>query len=148
MKILFGAVSHQLDAKNRIRIPSKFRNAFPENEPLYFAMYNGNRIAVMPESVLSERYNFIDKLTPADQNEMNAATSIFEWIEPVEEDSYGRAVIPPRFKKRAGIEKEVLTVGMRNFIEIWSQEVHDRVINSLTPEDTKAVYTKSHPDKA
>ncbi len=142
MKILFGAVNHQLDAKNRIRIPSKFRNSFPANEPLYFAMYNGNRIAVMPESVLGERYNFINNLTPADKKEMDAATSIFEWIEPVEEDGYGRAVIPLRFKKRAGIEKEVLTVGMGNFIEIWAQEVHDEVINPLTSEDTNVVYTK------
>lgn len=147
MKFLFGAVNHQLDAKNRIRIPSKFRNAFPENEPLFFAMYNGNRIAVMPESVLGERYNFIRNLTPADQNEMNAAASVFEWIEPVEEDSYGRAVIPLRFKKRAGIEKDVLTVGMGNFIEIWAQEVHDEVISPLKAEDTNVVYKKTQSDK-
>ena len=34
MKFLSGKVAHQLDAKNRIRIPAKYKAAFPKGEVL------------------------------------------------------------------------------------------------------------------
>ena len=48
MKLLSGKVAHQLDAKNRIRIPAKYKNAFPEKEKLYFVEYAPGCISVMP----------------------------------------------------------------------------------------------------
>ena len=39
MKFLSGKVAHQLDAKNRIRIPAKYKGAFPKGEQLYYVEY-------------------------------------------------------------------------------------------------------------
>ena len=43
MKLLSGKVAHQLDAKNRIRIPAKYKGAFPKGETLYYVEYPSTR---------------------------------------------------------------------------------------------------------
>ena len=45
-KMLFGEYSHQVDAKNRIRIPSKFKQELASG--YYFVMGNSKCISIYP----------------------------------------------------------------------------------------------------
>ena len=53
MKYFSGTVSHQLDAKNRIRIPAKFRNDL--DDAYYFVAGAQGCISVFPKAALEER---------------------------------------------------------------------------------------------
>ena len=72
MKLLSGKVAHQLDAKNRIRIPAKYKGAFPKGETLYYVEYAPHCISVMPESVLGKKLASFDEVNPGDPEMMGA----------------------------------------------------------------------------
>ena len=143
MKFLSGKVAHQLDAKNRIRIPAKFKNAFPEHETLYYVEYAPDCITVMPESVLSEKLASFDEVDPGDPQLMLAKRRIMSSIDEVVEDAQGRAQLPRSFREYAGLVKDVVTVGMGSYIEIWSQERFERSVGGMSLEQAnKLAYSK------
>ena len=37
-------------------------------------------------------------------------------------DKQGRILIPPQLREHAGIERDVVIIGVSNRVEIWSQE--------------------------
>lgn len=147
MKRLFGTYEHQLDDKNRIRIPAKFLSVFEkefENEPLYYVIYTPDRIAMMPESVLDSKIEMLEKLLPLYEEEMNALSKILGTAEEVNKDGQGRTIIPKALRAEAGIKKDVVTVGMGDYIEIWSREVRSEKVDSMTrSEANKKAYTKA-----
>ena len=115
MKRLYGTYEHQLDDKNRIRIPAKFLSVFEkeyDTEPLYYIIYNPGRIAIMPESVLDSKISVLENLLPVHEEEMDALSKILGTAEEVNKDGQGRTIIPKTLRKAAGIEKDVVTVGM------------------------------------
>lgn len=122
MKLLSGKVAHQLDAKNRIRIPAKYKGAFPKGETLYYVEYAPHCISVMPESVLGKKLASFDEVNPGDPEMMDAKRRILSSIEEVTEDGQGRAQLPKSFREYAGLVKDVITVGMGDYVEIWAQE--------------------------
>lgn len=132
MKLLTGKVAHQLDAKNRIRIPAKYKNEFPRGEKLYFVEYAAGCISVMPESVLSAKLASFDEVNPGDPEMMNAKRRIMCSIDEVAEDPQGRAPIPKAFREYAGLGKDVVTVGMGQYIEIWAQDKFEASVGSMT----------------
>lgn len=121
MKLLSGQVSHTLDAKNRIRIPAKYKNAF-EKQALYFVSYADQCIFVLPESALQARLERYSSITTADPQKFEAKRRVLSQIEEVEEDTQGRTVLSQSLREKAGIKKDVITVGMGDYIEIWAKE--------------------------
>ncbi len=152
MKALLGSVEHQLDAKNRIRIPAKFREIFKteyEHQPLYFVMYNPNRIAIMPESVLNLRMSVFDNIMPDDEEAMDAVSKILGSVEEVALDGQDRAMLPKKFREDAKIKKDVITVGMGNYIEVWAKEVREDKITPMTLSQANAIaYARARENKS
>lgn len=119
--MFLGSQAHQLDAKNRIRIPAKFKAE--TDEPLVFCKGTTSCIFVFPKSVF-ENYAKQFSSVPFFDEEGQFALSLFmSSFEPVVEDNQGRAVLPSALKEYAGIDKNVITVGVVNRLEIWSAEV-------------------------
>lgn len=144
MKLLTGRVEHQLDSKNRIRIPAKYKNAFPDGEKLYFFEYIRGRVAVMPESVLAEKLARLGDISPANESMMDSATYIYSIIDEVNEDSQGRTQIPKTFRDDAGLTKDIITVGMGSYIEIWAKENYEARIGTMTIQQAnETLYRKN-----
>ncbi len=121
MKFITGSVEHALDAKNRIRIPKKLKDAF-EGEKLFFVRYTGGCIAVFPNSALNERLDGLKNIKSDNQQLLKAKRAILGAIEEVEEDNQGRTTLSSEMRAYAGITKDVLTIGMGDYLEIWAPE--------------------------
>lgn len=147
MKRLYGTNEHQLDDKNRIRIPAKFLSVFEkeyEGQPLYFVIYTPRRIALMPESVLDERMAVLEKLLPVYEEEMDALSKILGTAEEVNKDGQGRAIIPKALRAEVGIKKDVVTVGMGDYVEIWAKEVRNEKVDCMSRSDAnKKAYERA-----
>ena len=136
MGYLTGTVYHQMDAKNRIRIPAKFKSAFPKDEPLYFFRYVKGRIAVMPESVLQEKVKMLKQnVNPFDPKVMEKMSVIQGLTEELTEDTQGRTCVPLSVRKFAGLKKDVISVGMEDYIEIWDQEAYEALLEGYQSGD-------------
>ena len=147
MKFLSGKVAHQLDAKNRIRIPAKYKAAFPKGETLYYVEYAPGCISVMPESVLSRKLGSFDEVNPGDPQLMDAKRRIMSSIEEVAEDSQGRAQLPKSFRDYAGLVKDVVTVGMGDYVEIWAQERFEDSVGSMSIQQANALAYKRNAEQ-
>lgn len=121
MKFVTGSYVHSLDAKNRIRIPKKLKDAF-EGQKLYFMRYTGGCIAVYPASALEERLEELKPVKSDNKELLRAKRALLGAIEEIEEDNQGRTTLSAEMRSYAGIDKTVLTIGMGDYLELWAPE--------------------------
>ena len=118
-----GMFEHQLDDKNRLRIPSKFKKELSGEDgkkPYSFFRGQNNCICVMADEELDEMLSSLGSEGISESSKITRA--IFSSIAQAEEDAQGRIVLPLSLRKMAGIKKEIVTLGVGNRLEIWAAE--------------------------
>lgn len=118
-----GVYEHQLDDKNRLRIPSKFRKELVgENGDKTYSFFRGmNRcICVMADDELDDTISAISEEGISEATQASAL--FFGSIFSAEEDAQGRVVLPSALKRMAGITKDIVTLGRGKRLEIWAAE--------------------------
>ena len=118
--MLIGEYEHSLDAKGRLIMPAKFREDIGEK----FIITKGLDGCLFAFS-LEEWKNFEQKLRslPISNKDARAFSRFFfAGAIDCEIDKQGRFLISSNLREFAGLEKEVVIVGMDSRIEIWSKE--------------------------
>lgn len=127
-----GMYEHQLDDKNRLRIPSKFKKGLTgELGDQAYCFFRGKNqcICVMSEPDLHE---LLAKLSKEGISESNKITrAIFSSVSTAEEDAQGRVVLPSVLRLMAGIKKDVITLGVGNRLEIWAAEKYAEYMSDI-----------------
>ncbi len=127
-----GMFEHQLDDKNRLRIPSKFKKELTgESGEKSYSFFRGmNRcICVMADDELDDTIGGLASEGISESNQ--ASTLFFGSIFSAEEDAQGRVVLPSVLRKMAGIQKDVITLGRGNRLEIWAAERYYEYIEGI-----------------
>ncbi|MDE6104666.1 MAG: hypothetical protein K2O41_03300 [Clostridia bacterium] len=122
MFFLTGEYDHQIDAKNRIRIPAKLKG---KEEKLYFSKGTNGCVFVFYEAAIQEKLERLEEVRIADGEKQKGIRVFTKSLKLVEVDGQGRLVIPPELKDYAKIKKDVKICGAGSRIEIWSKEVYD-----------------------
>lgn len=118
-----GMFEHQLDDKNRLRIPSKFKKELAgEDGKSAYSLFRGknNCICVMPDEELDEMLSSLSSEGLSESSKITRA--LFASISQAEEDAQGRIVLPASLRRMAGIQKDIVTLGVGNRLEIWAAE--------------------------
>lgn len=118
--MLIGEYEHSLDAKGRLIMPSKLRDDMGEK----FVITKGLDGCLFGFSQ-SEWENFETKLKALPLTNKNARDFVRFFLSGAMEcelDKQGRFLIPNNLRTVAGLEKEVVTVGVGTRIEIWNKE--------------------------
>jgi len=118
-----GRYEHTVDTKGRTSIPSKFREVLATNydERLIMTNFDGCLWAYpvaewqVIESKVSALPQFRDDVKALQRFFISAATEC-----PI--DKQGRILIPPTLREYAGLEKDIIMVGMTRRIEIWAKD--------------------------
>lgn len=136
-----GMVEHQLDDKNRLRIPSRFKKELTgESGEKPYSFFRGmyGCIYVMTDEELDRT---LAPIAEPGLSEGNKVTKmIFSSVHQAEEDAQGRVVLPAMLKKMAGIKKDIITLGNGNRLEIWAAERYYDFINDVDyDEELKAM---------
>ncbi|CDF57823.1 division/cell wall cluster transcriptional repressor MraZ [Thermobrachium celere] len=118
--MFIGEYTHALDSKNRMIVPAKFREGLGGK----FIITKGldGCLYVYP---LDEWKKLEDKLKELPLTNKDARAFVrffFSGASEVEIDKQGRALIPQNLIEYAKIEKEIVSIGVSNRIEIWSKE--------------------------
>lgn len=122
MFFLTGEYDHQIDAKNRIRIPSKLKG---KEEKLYFSKGTNGCVFVFYEAAVKEKLEKLEEIRISDSEKQKGLRAFTKSLKLVEVDGQGRLVIPPELIDYAKIKKDVKICGAGARIEIWSKEVYD-----------------------
>lgn len=116
--MVIGQYAHSLDAKDRFRIPSKLK----KEGNTHWVMVKGTNGCIFLFAKEYFENEFLTKLQDIptfDLDRQKAIRVLLASTYEVEEDMQGRLLLPSVLKNFAGIEKEVLSIGMINRIEIW-----------------------------
>ncbi len=118
--MFIGEYQHTLDAKNRVIMPSKFREKLGDS----FVMTKGLDNCLFVYS--SQEWSIVeDKLKSLPMTNKDARAFVrffFAGACECELDKQGRIVMPNNLKDHAKIDKELVIIGVSTRIEIWSRE--------------------------
>lgn len=121
--MFMGEYNHTIDAKNRLIIPSKFREALGEEFVVTKGLdgclfvYDNNEWAAFEEKL---------KSLPLTNKDARTFVRFFlAGAASVEVDKQGRILVPSVLKDFAEIKKDVVLIGVASRIEIWSKERWD-----------------------
>ena len=132
-----GSSFHTIDVKGRIIIPKRFRDVIPDRD--------GHRLMVsrMDMSLVVYALREWEKieakiLSLAEKNDnMRRFRRVFVggafeciW------DKQDRILVPPTLREYAGLDKEIVLVGVLDHFEIWSRENWDKE-NATMEKDMK-----------
>ena len=130
-----GTYSHSIDSKNRVFIPSKFREELggefyiTRKADPYLSIYTAReweefvkKIESLPESVAAPLQDFL----------IGGAQRCIP-------DGNGRIVLENRLIKHAEITKNIVFVGTGNQIRIWSEEKWIEREATLNPENMREI---------
>ena len=128
--------NHTIDAKGRLIIPSKFREVLGEE----FVVSRGMDGCLFVYA--NDDWNaFEQKLTslPLINKEARQFARFFlAGAAPVELDKQGRILLPAKLREFAGLDKDVVLVGVGSRIEIWSKDKYETVGEDLDMDDITA----------
>ena len=125
--MFMGEFHHNIDEKNRLIIPSKFRNELGNK----FIVTRGIEKCLFIYS-LDEWNKIVDKLKELPFTRKDARTFMRMFLSGATEcelDNNGRINIPNPLKEYANIKKEVVVIGVNERLEIWSNEGFDDFFN-------------------
>ncbi|MCM1091952.1 MAG: division/cell wall cluster transcriptional repressor MraZ [Muribaculum sp.] len=128
--------NHTIDAKGRLIIPSKFREVLGEE----FVVSKGMDGCLFVYA--NDDWNaFEQKLTslPLINKEARQFARFFlAGAAQVEVDKQGRILLPAALREFAGLDKDVVLVGVGSRIEIWSKEKYEDVGEDMDMDDIAA----------
>lgn len=115
-----GKYNHTIDTKGRLIVPSKFRDALGDE----FVISKGTDGCLFVYD--QDGWNAFEenlRSMPMNKKEVRQLARFFlSGAADVEVDKQGRILIPTELREHAGIEKDVILIGMADKIEIWSKE--------------------------
>lgn len=122
-----GMSNHSIDAKGRIVLPAKFREALGES--FYIARgFQGGCVQAMSAATFDEISAKIAAL-PAKKSFALQYVFTATAVE-VSPNAQGRVMIPQALREYAELESDALVIGMNNRIEIWSKKRFDAFLTS------------------
>ena len=143
LDFMLGNVRHQLDEKDRMRIPAKFREALGGTSYILPGRkVDGDHccLYIIPydkfERVLAKLDT--DELYGGDEK-IDAATTILGAADKLAEDPQGRVRLSKELCSCASIDKEMVFVGKGTYLEVWSAEVWDERYSILNKSNLDKV---------
>ena len=122
--MLIGTYRHSIDAKKRMRMPSKFKCELGAN--FVITKGTGNNLFVFSEAEFNSLY---EKMTAIPLFDVEAQKPVRKFLSSAFEaleDGQGRVLLPKELVSHAGITKNIVFVGVGNRVEIWAEEVWDK----------------------
>jgi MraZ protein len=136
--VLSGEFYHAVDAKSRLTIPAKLREAIDtdvQGEGFYaFVDFDGILCLYTPQ--------MYERLAPVlVETDLRVSKDVRDYkrlryglAEHLEVDRLGRVLVPEKLVERGGIEKEVAIIGCQDHLEIWDRERWEAFVKIRLPE--------------
>jgi MraZ protein len=118
-----GASSLSLDAKGRIAVPTRHREALLASCAGQLVMTRNHEggLLMFPQAAWEQ---FSAKLLRVPMNQQWMKRLYIGHAQPVEMDATGRVLIAPELRQVAEIDHEVKMLGMVDFFELWDPARH------------------------
>ena len=128
-----GRFNHTLDAKGRIIIPSKLREALGDSF-VVSAGLDGCLYLYSEEGWEAFSEELFEKV-PQTQEGRKLIRYFTANSAPCESDKQGRSLLPAELRSLAGITRDVVLVGALNKIEVWDKDRYEAASDISSVEE-------------
>ena len=122
--LFLGEFEHSIDDKGRLAIPAKFRPALDDG---LFITRGLDRCLVIWDGdswrAMAER---VRDLNPWQGDARRMQRHFFSGAVQAQPDKLGRVVIPQYLRAYAGLEEDVVVVGLADRVEVWARAEWER----------------------
>ena len=134
--MFLGEYRHNLDAKNRLFIPAKFREELGESFVVAKLM-RGECLRVCSAAEWDKYLEPIRNLNRKDSEKIvRALTKEAIQVSP---DAQGRVVLSSTLIEKAGLEKNAVIIGCNDYVEIWSEAAYQRMLDEEDESEMLAI---------
>ena len=117
-----GSFDHSLDGKGRAIIPASFRDALGENFAITINPHRTS-IAVYPKEEWDKQLARLARINPLDRQGMQYERYIMSVsFSDNNIDAQGRVLIPAKLRQMLGLTRDIVFVGLVDYIEIWDMK--------------------------
>ncbi|MCX6401198.1 MAG: division/cell wall cluster transcriptional repressor MraZ [Propionibacteriales bacterium] len=116
--LFMGTYTPKLDDKGRLFLPAKFRDRLAEG--LVVTQGQDKCLVVWPPDVFAQEADRAAARPMTNRAARNYARVLFGGGDEVTPDKQGRVGIPVPLREYAGLERDVVVVGVRDRLEIWN----------------------------
>lgn len=134
--MFIGEYQHAIDNKNRMIIPSKFRDHI--GEPFVLTKGLDGCLYAYPLDEWKALEEKLKKLPLTNKDARAFVRFFFSGANEIDIDKQGRALIPQNLLEYASIKKDIVSIGVSTRIEIWSKEKWEEYNNQNIDYDSIA----------
>ncbi|HEY6450272.1 MAG TPA: division/cell wall cluster transcriptional repressor MraZ [Candidatus Cybelea sp.] len=116
-----GSEQHALDHKGRLIVPARFRERLGPQFVLTIADPDPC-LALYPTATWIEICGRLEAVPRKNERYREYLRYLFAHTEEASCDAQGRVVVPALLRAFAGIERQVVSIGLLTRIEIWAKE--------------------------
>ncbi|MBP3656381.1 MAG: division/cell wall cluster transcriptional repressor MraZ [Clostridia bacterium] len=119
-----GSFDHSLDGKGRVIIPSSYRDSLGED---FTITINPNKtaVAIYPKEIWDVQLERLSHINPMDKIGLKYERYLMSVsFSGNSMDAQGRVLIPAKLRAKLGLTRDIVFVGLNNYIEIWDAQTY------------------------
>lgn len=121
-RLFRGATQLTLDAKGRLAIPSKHRDALAaDGAPMVLTADPSRCLLLYPRAAWEPIQERLMSFSSFDERIRSLQRLIVGHADDVDVDSAGRILVPPALRQFARLDRHVMFVGQGNKFELWDE---------------------------
>jgi MraZ protein len=136
--VFFGTFQHAIDAKGRTSLPARFREALAAagEAKLVLTQYpHWKAVQALPHSVWKELERKVLDTSPLDARAQRNVLRFYSSAHEVDLDVHGRVLVPPTLRAYAGLQRDVVWVGMGWTLQLFDKAAYDEQMSRDIPAD-------------
>jgi MraZ protein len=114
-----GSYTYTLDDKGRVSLPAPFRRGVEDPRFVLLQVY-APALSLYPESAWREVESRLRNLLRDQPDSRSWVMKVLANAVEVSPDAQGRILIPSKLQEAAGLEGQVLLVGMIDKVDLWN----------------------------
>jgi MraZ protein len=134
--MLLGTAHHTIDEKGRLTLSTKWRSELESRVVVTRGL--DKCLFILPESKFEHIAREIEAQGVAKADVRGFSRLVAAMAEIVEPDKQGRIIIPQNLREFAGLDGNVVVIGVLNHLEVWNPDAYKEV-NAKVEADAEAV---------
>lgn len=133
-----GTYEHTIDAKGRTSLPVKLREQLAQAGESRIVLTRDPHtacVAAWPMSAWKRVEERISTFSPMNRVQQANLLRFYSAQQEVELDLHGRVLVPPALRQHAGLQKDVVWVGMVHTIQLWDKARYEAELARQLPAD-------------
>ena len=125
--MLIGTYRQKLDEKGRLNFPARFREEM--GAPFYVTCWLDECLIALPKQKFEEIFARLSESGMVKNRGLRRM--LYAGAVEAAPDKQGRILLPPDLREHAGADKEIVVIGVGDYVELWEPDRWQAMKNSM-----------------